>query len=295
MGVTEEVEGTSCSSASSREGGGSSETASVAGKGIAVPRPESAMEVEVVEARSLTAGAETEKEARTDTPMTRSKTRFRGESRNRSLPGSGAGPRCSKERKGESTSHLCTGEGDTEAGEDTPSPSPTPRVENITTTSCSKMQSTRAGDGEAMDVAENDGVLMPPPSCGTTPTEGVTPIGTPQKKKKRGAPYTTGEFVDHTAAKKLLNDEMERSLKLKAEVELAKELEEWEAQLRNIEVDAEPNNSRREKGVEEEDRSTEGLARAANIHLGKIHLVAKKSRHLKGTFSKALNDAADAM
>lgn len=54
-------------------------------------------------------------------------------------------------------------------------------------------------------------------------------------------------------------------------------------------------NPTKEKKTEEMDGSTEGLTRAAVIHVSKIHSVAKKSKNLKGTFSKALKDSAEAM
>lgn len=121
---------------------------------------------------------------------------------------------------------------------------------------------------------------MPSPSC-EAPTGEARPIATP--KRKSGRPLTTGEYVGVAEAKKAANDEVERSLRLQVEVKLAEELETWEAQLRSIEVDDMEANPTTDSWAEVQDRSTVGLTRAANAHLGKIYTVARKSKNLKGS------------
>lgn len=90
-----------------------------------------------------------------------------------------------------------------------------------------------------------------------------------------------------------MNIELDRQFKLKADLEPAEHLEAVDAQLR-AEAAKERENPPA-KGAEEEDRSTMGLIRTAEAHLGKVEMVAGKSKNLKGPFIKSLRDSVTAM
>ncbi|XP_045539741.1 neurofilament heavy polypeptide-like [Papilio machaon] len=118
-----------------------------------------------------------------------------------------------------------------------------------------------------------------------TPAKGV------HKRRGRGRPPTTGEYVGLAAAKESLRKATEAEMRARAEAELLDSVLEAR-KTRSALVTAGPSNA---APLEvEEDTATTVLKRIGSS-LDVVERVAKKSSNLKGTFVRALQDAVSAI
>ncbi|XP_045536023.1 caskin-1-like [Papilio machaon] len=115
-----------------------------------------------------------------------------------------------------------------------------------------------------------------------------TPAKGAHKRRGRGRPPTTGEYVGLAAAKEVLRKATEAEMRARAEAELLDSVLEAR-KTRSALATANPSTAENE-----EDTATTVLKRIGSS-LEVVEKVAKKSSNLKGTFVRALQDAVSAI
>ncbi|XP_045533791.1 uncharacterized protein LOC123720954 [Papilio machaon] len=118
-----------------------------------------------------------------------------------------------------------------------------------------------------------------------------TPAKETHKRRGRGRPPTTGEYVGLAAAKETLRKATEAEMRARAEAELLDSVLEAR-KTRSALVTAGPSNAAPLEN--DEDTATTVLKRIGSS-LDIVEKVAKKSSNLKGTFVRALQDAVSAI
>ncbi|XP_049878852.1 uncharacterized protein LOC126375808 [Pectinophora gossypiella] len=116
------------------------------------------------------------------------------------------------------------------------------------------------------------------------PLEGVAH----RSKRGRGRPPSTGKYVGLAAARAAYNRELAESLRLVAEAEVA----DVARGVREARATLQPSLQVETQSAEESDKTSTALAGIVKASLDTILMVASKSSQLKGTYVRALKDAA---
>ncbi|XP_061729214.1 uncharacterized protein LOC133534143 [Cydia pomonella] len=108
-----------------------------------------------------------------------------------------------------------------------------------------------------------------------------------ETKRGRGRPPSTGQYVGLAKTKEELNRAKREELRLRAEEEAA-------GLAQSLSIRSQPGSGRRVASLlqDEEEHTVGSLIEQVKTSLRTIDLVASKSSNLKGTFVKALNEAA---
>ncbi|XP_013175730.1 PREDICTED: uncharacterized protein LOC106123866 [Papilio xuthus] len=118
-----------------------------------------------------------------------------------------------------------------------------------------------------------------------------TPAKGRSKRRGRGRPPTTGEYVGLAAAKESLRKATEAEIRARAEAELLESVVEARKTRSILAIAGSSHDART---AENEDTATTVLKRI-ETSLEVVEKVAKKSSNLKGTFVRALHDAVSAI